>query len=71
MPPRSPVPLPGVDFNKYADQNAQAGREDTCYERKGSLCRDKRNWHQDSLPGLRLGVRGLLRRVPQPRQRGN
>ena len=21
----------------------QAGREDTCYERKGSLCRDKRN----------------------------
>ena len=35
--------IAGVDFNKYADQNAQAGREDTCYERKGSLCRDKRN----------------------------
>ena len=32
-----------VDFNKYADCNEQAGREDTCYERKGSLCRDKRN----------------------------
>ena len=35
--------IAGVDFNKYADQNAQAGREDACYERKGSLCRDKRN----------------------------
>ena len=35
--------IAGVDFNKYTDQNAQAGREDTCYERKGSLCRDKRN----------------------------
>ncbi|RHA72802.1 putative selenate reductase subunit YgfK [Collinsella sp. AM43-1] len=35
--------IAGVDFNKYADRNAQAGREDTCYERKGSLCRDKRN----------------------------
>ena len=32
-----------MDFNKYADCNEQAGREDTCYERKGSLCRDKRN----------------------------
>ena len=35
--------IAGVDFNKYADCNEQAGREDTCYERKGSLCRDKRN----------------------------
>ena len=35
--------IAGVVFNKYADQNAQAGREDACYERKGSLCRDKRN----------------------------
>ena len=35
--------IAGVDFNKYADQNAQAGREDTCYERKGTLCRDNRN----------------------------
>ena len=35
--------IAGVDFNKYADCNAQAGREDTCYERKGTLCRDKRN----------------------------
>lgn len=35
--------IAGVDFNRYADCNEQAGREDTCYERKGSLCRDKRN----------------------------
>lgn len=35
--------IAGVDFNKYADCNEQAGREGTCYERKGSLCRDKRN----------------------------
>ena len=35
--------IAGVDFNKYADCNEQTGREDTCYERKGSLCRDKRN----------------------------
>ena len=35
--------IAGVDFNKYADCNEQAGREDTCYERKGTLCRDKRN----------------------------
>lgn len=35
--------IAGVDFNKYADCNEQAGREDACYERKGSLCRDKRN----------------------------
>lgn len=27
--------IAGVDFNKYADCNEQAGREDTCYERRG------------------------------------
>ena len=32
-----------VDFNKYADCNERAGREDASYERKGSLCRDKHN----------------------------
>lgn len=35
--------IAGVDFNRYADCNEQAGREDTCYERKGLLCRDKCN----------------------------
>ncbi len=35
--------IAGVDFNRYADCNEQASREDTCYERKGSLCRDKCN----------------------------
>lgn len=35
--------IAGVDFNRYVDCNERAGREDTCYERKGSLCRDKRN----------------------------
>lgn len=29
--------IAGVDFNRYADCNEQAGREDTCYERKESL----------------------------------
>lgn len=35
--------IAGVDFNRYVDCNERAGREDTCYERKGSLFRDKRN----------------------------
>ncbi len=35
--------IAGADLNKYVDCNEQTGREDTCYERKGSLCRDKRN----------------------------
>ena len=33
--------IAGVDFNKYAAENAKPGREETCYGRKGHLCRDK------------------------------
>ena len=35
--------IAGADFNAYASENERPGHEDACYERKGSLCRDKQH----------------------------
>ena len=63
--------LAGVDFNKYAEKNVRADKYDAIMGRKGDVCLDVAGCTSEPLPGLRHRLRGLLRRLPQPRQRGD
>lgn len=69
-PPRSPVPLPAWTLTSTPTATSRPPRGHLL-RAQGIAVPRQAQLHQDPLPGLWLGVRGLLRCVPQPRQRGN
>ncbi len=69
-PPRSPVPLPTWTLTSTPTATSRPAARTPAMSARGR-CAATSATAPRLAAWLRLGVRGLLRRVPQPRQRGN